>query len=353
MTEHSFEEVVVRKETIRLEHRDVPIESIVLDEDNPRLRYLHQKEENKDKTPEDIIREMPDASRLRKDIEQNGGLRERVILTPLSNGKFKSVEGNRRRVAVGDLHAKNKSDTRWKTMPARVLPADFDPKKLAIMLADWHVINKVRWDPHEKAGHVYRMNKDLGIPLDEIATTLHASKTTVTRIMKGYAFMMERFLTIDGGAYKEIGEGKWSFFDELHRSKELIQRLTADPDFGDDFCRWVGEGRLAQPVQVRKLAKILAHPEARKVFEKTGANSAFAGAQRIIETAEPEEGSDFFKQLGKMRENFRSAAQVKEILRIRKDPVARKRLLETYEAMVDFMHLADVDVPTDRMEDAA
>lgn len=353
MTEHTFEEVTIRKETIRLEHRNVPTEDVVLDEDNPRLLYLHQKEENKDKTSEDIIREMPDASRLRKDIEQNGGLRERVIVIPLANGKYKSAEGNRRRVAVGDLHAKNKSDPRWKSMPARVLPADFDPKKLAIMLAGWHVTDKVRWDPHEKAGHVYRMNKEFGIPLDEIATVLHASKTTVARIMKGYAFMMERFLTIDNGAYKELGGRKWSYFDELHRSKDLLARLAADPEFSDDFCRWVGEGRLAQPVQVRKLAKILAHPDARKVFEKTGASSAFAAAQRIVETAEPEEGSEFFKQLAKMKDNFRSAAQVREILRIRSDPIARKRLLETYEAMVDFMHLADVEVPSEEEQEAA
>ena len=44
-----------------------------------------------------------------------------------------------------------------------------------------------------------------------------------------------------------------------------------------------------------------------------------------------------------MRQACTNAAQVKEILRIRTDEVARKRLVDTYEALVDFMLLADVD----------
>lgn len=351
MTEQTFEEVVVKGEIIRLEHRNVDIDDIILDEDNPRLRYMRTKEGGK--PLDEFIRGMPDASKLRKDIEANGGLLDRIILLQLPNGKFKVAEGNRRRVAVGDLHAKNPKDARWKTMPARVLPADIDSKKVAIMLADWHVTNKVRWEPHEKAGHIYEMSKVHKMPLDEIAVILHASKTTVKRLLDAYTFMMERFTKVDEGAYKDKAEGTWSFFDELHRSKELKQRLAEDPEFGDNFCRWVGDKRLAKGEQVRKLAKILAHPEAEKVWMKTAASSAFASAQRIVETQEPEEGSEFFKMLAKMRESCTSAAQVKEILRIRSDPVARKRLLQTYSALVDFMHLADVDVPSDDQQEAA
>lgn len=53
--------------------------------------------------------------------------------------------------------------------------------------------------------------------------------------------------------------------------------------------------------------------------------------------------SDFFKLLEKVRESCTSTGQIREILRIRTDTVARERLLATYEALVDFMRLADVD----------
>jgi hypothetical protein len=345
-----IEEIVINGETIRLEHADIPIKNVELDENNPRLRYKRAKD---DKKPlDELLRHLPDAPKLRRDIEYNGGCRERIIVFPMAGGKFKAAEGNRRTVAVRDLHAKHPNEARWKTIPARVLPPDMDPKKLAILLSDLHVMNKVRWDAHEKAGHIYHMNKTLRIPLDEIAVTLHASKTTVSRFLNAYAFMQERFLTIDDGKYREEGERTWSFFDELYRSKELRQCLLEDDSFGDRFCRWVGEGRLFKGEQVRKLIKILTHPEARKVFEDGPVKSAFDNAQRIIETKDPEEGSEFFKLLAKVRESCTSAAQVKEILRIRSDVVARKRLLDTYEALVDFMHLADVEVPTD-MEEAA
>ncbi len=38
---------------------------------------------------DEFIRSMGDAPKLLKDIEDNGGLRERVILAPLPNDKFK------------------------------------------------------------------------------------------------------------------------------------------------------------------------------------------------------------------------------------------------------------------------
>ena len=86
---------------------------------------------------------------------------------------------------------------------------------------------------------------------------------------------------------------------------------------------------------------MLRNPEARKRLEN--GTTPFREVTKAVEAAEPEYGSDFFKLLAKVRQACTSAAQVKEILRIRTDKVARKRLLDTYEALVDFMLLADVD----------
>jgi hypothetical protein len=243
---------------------------------------------------------------------------------------------------MGELHDKHPKDPRWKTMIARVLPPDIDPRKVAILLADQHVAGKVRWDAHEKAGQVYRMNRDLKIPLDEIAVALHVSKSTVSRILKAYAFMMDQFLAVDKGAYAKIGERTWSWFDEMFRSKDLVRRLEEDSAFGDNFCRWVGDGRIPKAENVRKLAAVLGNREARKKFESLGVGIAWDEAMKIIDADDPEESSDFFKLLAKMRDNCTNAAQVKEILRIRTDPKARKKVLDTYDALVDFMRLADV-----------
>ena len=189
------------------------------------------------------------------------------------------------------------------------------------------------------------MSRDLKMSESDIATYLRQSKSTISRFLNAYSFMREKFLTIDNGKYATEGENKWSFFDELWRSNELRNELKRNPEFGDDFCRWVGEGRLPDGADVRVLPTILRHPDAMKKFVKLPKESALVEALKIIEAADPEQGSDFFKMLAKMRDSLTNAAQVKEILRIRTDKVARERLLETYEALIDFMHLADVEPP--------
>jgi hypothetical protein len=202
---------------------------------------------------------------------------------------------------------------------------------------------------------IFRMSRELKMAQGDIATYLRQSKTTVNRFLDAYSFMKDRFLSVDDGEYADQGENKWSFFDELFRSKELREELKRNPEFGDDYCRWVGEGRLPDGIDVRSLPALLKNPDALKKFIKLPKDSAFAEAMKVVEAADPEAGSDFFKLLGKMRDACTNAAQVKEILRIRTDRIAREHLLETYEALVDFMRLADVDVPaaTPTRRDAA
>ena len=66
----------------------------------------------------------------------------------------------------------------------------------------------------------------------------------------------------------------------------------------------------------------------------------------VVRSVDPSIDSDFFKLLGKVRNALTSAAQVKEIIRIRKDQAARKQVLDTYSALIEFMKLAEVD-PTE------
>jgi hypothetical protein len=346
MDRRIVEETVVGGQTVQLAHEDVPIDLVDLDYENPRLKYkLSLQAMNGDrpseKDMEKIILDLQDVRKLRRDIEHNKGIRERVILQKTANGRYKAVEGNCRTVCVRDLLRKTKAAT-WKKIPAKVLAEDVDPKQKAILLTDFHVSGKIKWEAHEKAGQVYYMSRELGMSQDDIVIYHHSSKATVNRTLTAYGFFVDTFLTIDNGKYSKHGEKKWSFFDEFFKKRELRDELTRDPKFGEQFCRWIGEDQLPQPVLVRKLPDVLRHKDARDKLESGG---TFAEALKILETVQPEQGSDFFKLLAKTKEAFTSNTQIKEILRIRTDAVARKRLLDTYEAMVDFMRLADVDIP--------
>ena len=339
MEDKMIEEVVIGGQTIQLEHSAVPIDQVQLDEDNPRIRYRLRLEQN-GKSLEQVISAMPEMKALQRDIERNGGLRERVILQDNGGRKLKAVEGNSRLVCLQNLHVKYPSDRRWTTVPARILPRNVDPKHVAIVLADFHVAGKIQWKAHEKAGQVYYMHNVLSMAQDDIAVYLRTSKTSVNRLLQAYSFMVDRFLKIDDEKYSKEGERKWSYFEELFKQRDLRTELKQNPEFGDDFCRWVGANRFA-PADVRSLPSVLRNSEARKKLEK--GPTPFSEVTKAVEAADPEHGSDFFKLLAKVREACTNAAQVKEILRIRTDKVARKRLLDTYEALVDFMLLADVD----------
>jgi hypothetical protein len=339
--EKLMDEVVIGGNPVKMELMDVPIDKIELDTDNPRIRYRLQLQQD-GKELEDVILAMPEVRKLRADIEKNGGLRERVILQLMSSGSYKALEGNCRTVCVESLNKKKPSDPRWKKVPARIVPKDVDPKSVAILLSDMHIAGKIQWKAHEKAGQVYHMHHTLGMRIEDIATYLRTSKSTVQRLLDAYRLMVEKFLNIDDGKFATKGEGKWSFFDELYRSKELRDEMKKNSEFADDFCRWVGNERLPDGADVRKLPGIIKHPEARKKFEK---GAPLAEAVKMVEAAEPEQGSEFFKMLAKMRDALTNAAQVKEILRIRTDKVARDRLLETHEALVNFMLLADLEPP--------
>jgi hypothetical protein len=347
MDKQTIEETMVGNRTIKLVHDDVPIELVELDFENPRIKYkLSLQGTNGDapteKDLEQIILNLPDVRKLQRDIEHNGGLRERVILQKTGNGKYVAVEGNVRTVVIRDIAKKNKAAT-WKKIPAKILPDDVDPKQVAIMLTDFHVRGKLKWGAHEKAGQIYRMARELGMSQEDIATYHHSSKGTINRILVAYGFFIDTFLTLDKGAYgkDQKAEGKWSYFDEFFKKKELRERLAGDTQFGEQFCRWVGEGKLPQPVNVRKLPDILRNDEARKKLENGG---TFAEAMKIVDASDPAQGSDFFRLLAKMKEALTDNTQIKEILRIRTDAVARKRLVETHDAMVDFMLLADVEI---------
>jgi hypothetical protein len=339
VSDQLIEEVTVGNKALRLIHEELPIEKLDLDENNPRIRYRLMASLN-GKPLQEAIRSMHEFPGLKKDIEGNGGLREKIIAQRNGNGKFKVIEGNCRLTALEDLHRKMPGDSRWKKVPARILPEDADPKQIAILLSDFHVAGKIEWRAHEKAGQVYHMVTKLTMDQGEVATYLRTSKATVNRWLAAYRFMVEKFLK----AYPDKGEGTWSYFEEFFKKSDLVNELKANPEFGDDFCRWIGEGRLPQPVLVRQLPDVLKNPEARKKLEKGG---TFAEAMKIVETSDPEQGSDFFKMLAKMRESCSNAAQVKEILRIRSDKNARVKVLDTYKALVDFMKLADVEIPKD------
>lgn len=310
----SFEDVFVGgPPPLRIEYAEVPIELIDLDPDNPRLRYRSQLD---GATHAEILLREQSTKHLKQDIKLNGLLERPYVMR--HGGRYIAKEGNRRTTVFADLHKDEPEDSRWQKMPVRVLPDATTEQQMATMLAQWHVTGKDPWSAHERAGHIYYMSETLNMPDETIKTVLHMGMPAINKAVAAYKMMMERFVTVDGGAFKDQGEGKFSFFDEFHKQKYLRDRVKSDSFFESDFCRWVGEGRLPRAEDVRLLPTILQNPHAERLFRETEASSAIRIASEALEKTDPTRRSDFFKQLkslisagGKANvTDFRTAATV-------------------------------------------
>lgn len=336
-----FEEILLHEPPpLRIEHARIDTDKIDFDPDNPRLRYL--KELHPDKTDLDLLFDQEsDTAWLMKDIKDKG------IIDPIYVRKvgerFKCIEGNRRTACMKKLHVAEPGNPRFFTMPARILPEKTTEEQTALLMASFHVSGKVKWAPHEKAGHIYQMLRILRIPEAELSTTLHMGVPALKREAESFSILEEVYKKVDGGKYAQTATGKWSFFSEMLKIKPLRVR-AADPNFVADFCRWVGEGRIPNAVDIRALPDILAKAKARHTFLNDPVEEAFKKAKGEADETKPGNVSKLFKQLEKVLEACREAP-FGDIELAGANDSARVLLTETYQQLGAFMEKAGVRVP--------
>ena len=341
-----FEEILILSPPpLRIQHMRIPVDLIDFDPVNPRLRY--QKELNPDKSDIDLLFDTePDTAWLKKDIKDKG------VIDPIYVRKvgerFVCVEGNRRTACVKKLHSEEPSNPRFMTMPARILPEQTTEDQTALLMASMHVIGKVKWAPHEKAGHIYQMLNVLRIPEAELANTLHMAVPSIKRTALSFQILEETYKRVDGGKYADSAAGKWSHFAEMLKIKPLRLERERDPAAWDaKFCRWVGERRIPNAIDIRALPDILKKAKARHLFENEAPEDAFEKARKAADETRPANVSKLFKQLEKTLEAVNSA-QLNDINLAGENDAARVLLTDTYQAVGSLMERAGVRAPGPR-----
>src|SRR5450756_894230 len=115
---------------IDVSHEAVPIGSLKLNPDNPRIRFLLKQTGGK-KDPKSLlalIKAQPGYDGLQKAIRKANGLHDPIIIS--HDGTV--VEGNTRTAAVTTLHDGAKTDPRWQHVPVARLPRGVAPKAMAM-----------------------------------------------------------------------------------------------------------------------------------------------------------------------------------------------------------------------------
>jgi len=337
-----FQEIMLhRPPPLRIQQTAVPTNKVHFDTANPRLKY--KKQLFPDKTDKELLFAEPDTAWLLKDIAEKGII-ERIYVKCLpGNAGWVVVEGNRRTAVMQELLEKHPDNPAYAYIPAHVLPPETSAEQEALLMASYHVAGKIKWEAHEKAGHIWNMINVLRIPESELVSTLHMGAPAIKKAAESYG-LLEHFKTMDGGKYTDKAEGKWSFFAEMLKVKEFYERHKKGSDWDDDFCRWVGEKRIPKAEDVRDLKPILEKLKARQLFLNEPADVAFEKARKEVDKSTPSRNSKFYKDLENLIVSGK-AAQLNDLESANTNEAARDTVIEAYSVLLAFMERAGVRVP--------
>lgn len=333
------ESITVLGREITYEIKDVDINRLEFDPDNPRINRIVSRIPSNKVSQEFIERELinlDSTKDLIRDLEANKGVVDEVYV--LGN---KVIEGNRRLCAYRRLCKKYERDPdnkkRWQSIKARILQNDVSDEEISYILVTFHIKGKTPWDAYEKAAYVHRMIKKLNKTPDEIGKPLGMHKKTIEAMLNAYETMSAKYLrnshenNLDSGSKDEVK--KFSYFDAFYRQKDLVERAQKTPAFLDEFVEWVREERFKKAQDVRDLPKILGHKKACRAFYENGPEEAFDEAMHILYEHKPEKVDRFYKKVGEFRELINDAEPLRIKAEIAENKNKKFQLQQCYKEL--------------------
>ena len=185
---------------------------------------------------------------LIQDIKSNGGLLDPVIVR---DGDLVVLEGNSRLAAYRFLATKD--PIAWRFIRCTVLPAGIDEKLVFALLGQYHVKGKKDWAPYEKAGFLYRRQKEHGIELSVVALDLGIPLGEAKHLTNVYKFMLE---------HDDCDREHWSYYDEFLKSNKIKKVREEFANFDDFIVKEIKGGTMPKALDLRdKLPVICEGPE--------------------------------------------------------------------------------------------
>ena len=292
--------LAIAGQTIRVTHESVPVSSIKLNPDNPRIRILVEREFGK-KTPtadelQRLIRAQPAYDELQKSIRKAGGIFEPIIVS--HEGLV--VEGNTRMTVFSVLHAGNEADARWMKIPVTRLPEDVPAKVLEVLMASYHVAGKTKWRAYAQGDSIFRQHRVHGLEIKDIAESMRMGPREVEQYIQAYEYLINEVLPqTDGEKGQQVLESKWSYALEFVKKKALAE-FRKDPEIRKDVARAIAEDRIKKGAQVRDLHKILANPKASAALKTNDFNTAMS----VLRKSDPVSASKLLKQMEKLTQHI-------------------------------------------------
>ena len=147
-----------------------------------------------------------------------------------------------------------------------------------------HVVGPREWTPYAKARYLHKLSEEKLLTYGQIAEYCGMSSKDIERQIAAFRMVEEIYRPSLKDPNSDFREDRFSGFVEFQDNK--VQTAIYDAGFGNkDFCKWLHKDKIYPLQDVRAMPKILANPEAKKVFLNKNSKEAL----KILNSPEAED----------------------------------------------------------------
>jgi len=225
--------------------KTIPVDSIILDDENPRLAFAKIENEIKNWTTESMSEEIKESyafTNLLHSVEEYGVM-DPIWVLDLDNSKYKVIEGNMRVTVLKELIENNTSPPPgidYNFVKAHIIEKNTSKKDIDAQKAVLQT-GKNPWGPFNEAFHIYDLFWIHKATIDEIARMLGKSLVYVSheidnfKIYKEFIeFLRKNDLPIDPNKYSFFADASSSvrqkFFHSTASRHQYYELITPNED---------------------------------------------------------------------------------------------------------------------------
>lgn len=270
---------------MRENHRMLDVRTIDFDTENPRIRMALTKYGDR-LTSERIrfaLKSMGAApadawsyESLRDSIRAMGGISVPITVVSRQSG-YICVDGNTR-LAIYTEFLERGARGNWKTIKAVVID-DANQRDIERIRVTAHLVGAREWPPYEKARYLHHLRYARVMDYGEMLQLCGGSRRDIERQIDAFHDL--------NAYYRDVAHDDTSPTDRYGAFRELQRPATKDAIFAagldlQDFGKWIRDGKIVRPDDIRKLPQVLSDPEAKAMFLEGGRRSV-EDAIRLME----------------------------------------------------------------------
>ena len=262
-----------------MEYREIPIEDLELDLDNPRIKqWIEIYGDNL--SSEAIALALSSTSdksttssfnSLKESIRVNGGLINPIIVNKYQDGRKVVIEGNTR-LQIYKEFAESDPEGPWDKIIA-IIYDDLPEEQIHAIRLQTHLVGPRDWDPFSKAKYLDHLSNVEKMPMERIISLCGGKTSEIRKLINAYSDMMRYYEPLTKERGYDFDPKDFSKFVEL-QNNSINTALMASCYTKKDFAEWVINRNIDTAQNVRDIPKVLENKEARNEFLKNDLSEA-------------------------------------------------------------------------------